>query len=97
MFAVTRAARQCDRSLVASAGCHLIPWDGTASTVPLGSVCLVAPSFPCPEKGMQPRWDFSPPVFPGRCPVVDGRAPGKEIRGICVKRVVLRKKVMLGL
>lgn len=46
---------------MASAGCRLIPWDGTAGAVmqgeALGSVCLVAPSFPCPEKGMQPGWD----------------------------------------
>lgn len=80
MFAVTRAAGHGDRSLVASAGCQLIPWDGTAGTVVQGGFGIPVscdPSFHCPEKGMQPRWDFSPAVFPGHCRVVDGSPPGK--------------------
>lgn len=68
MFAVTRAARHRDGSLVASAGWQLIPRDGTASgsRAALGSVQL-----PPSPAGMQPRWDFSPAVFPGHCPVVE--------------------------
>lgn len=105
MLAVTRAARHRDRSLVASAGCQLIPWDGTAGTVVLGAgslwdpCALWLPPSPAQRREMQPRWDFSPVVFPEHCPVVDGSAPGKArgAGGICVKRVVLRNKMMLEL
>lgn len=59
MFAVTRAARHRDRSLVALAGCQLIPWDGDAgSGEALGSVCLVAPSYLCQGRGCSPGGNF---------------------------------------
>lgn len=77
VFAVTRAARRRDRSGVASAGCPLIPRDGTARTGMQGGFGI---RVSCGPLLSLPRWDFSPAVFPGRCAVVDGSAPGKGRR-----------------
>lgn len=77
VFAVTRAARRRDRSGVASAGCPLIPWDGAART---GMQRGFGIRVSCGPLLSLPRWDFSPAVFPGRCAVVDGSAPGKGRR-----------------
>lgn len=54
VFAVTRAAGRRDRSVVASAGCQLIPWDGTAGTVMQGGLGIrvsCGSLLPLPREG----------------------------------------------